>query len=84
MSKADSEGLEKAIQLLKEITITKSGCAYEIALFQFGEYAETALQELKRLQEENTEYKKQLDLDYVRENYISKYKIREKIEEHNK
>jgi hypothetical protein len=38
------------------------------------------LQELEHLQKENEEYSKQLDLDYVDKNFVSKDKIREKIE----
>lgn len=45
-----------------------------------NEAIETILQELEHLQKENEKYSKQMDLDYVDENYISKDKIREKIE----
>ncbi len=38
------------------------------------------LTELERLQKENEEYSKQLDLDYVHNNYISKQEIKNKIE----
>lgn len=44
-----------------------------------------ALQELlDEKREEIEEYQKQLDLDYVDENYISKDKIKEKLEEQTK
>ena len=36
---------------------------------------------IKKLQKENEEYSKQLDLDYVDKNYISKKKIEDTIEE---
>lgn len=36
---------------------------------------------LEKLQKENEEYSKQLDLDYVDKNYISKKKIEDTIEE---
>lgn len=36
---------------------------------------------IKKLQKENEEYSKQLDLDYVDKNYISKQKIKDEIEE---
>ena len=36
---------------------------------------------LEKLQKENEEYSKQLDLDYVDKNYISKHKIKDEIEE---
>ncbi len=42
---------------------------------------DTVLDELDRLQKENEEYSKQLDLDYVNKNFVRKDKIREKIEE---
>ena len=62
--------LEEAIKSLKKVSNAKSGCSYEIALFDFGEHAETVLKELERLQEEN-------------KNSIHKNKIREKLEEYN-
>ena len=42
---------------------------------------ENLIQENKELKEEISKYEKQLDLDYVEENYISKSKVKEKIEE---
>lgn len=57
MSKADNKELEEAIKSLKKVSNAKSGCSYEIALFDFGEHAETVLKELKRLQEENKDLK---------------------------
>lgn len=36
---------------------------------------------VEKLQKENKEYSKQLDLDYVDKNYISKQKIKDEIEE---
>ena len=36
---------------------------------------------IEKLQKENEEYSKQLDLDYVDKNYISKQKIKDEIEE---
>lgn len=44
------------------------------------EYAVFLEEELNRLQKENEEYSKQLDLDYVDENFVNKDKIRELIE----
>ena len=38
-------------------------------------------EKVKQLQKENEEYSKQIDLDYVDDNYIAKQKIKEKIEE---
>lgn len=37
--------------------------------------------EVEKLQKENEEYSKQLDLDYVDKNYISKKKIEDELEE---
>gem|GEM_PF-2564534 len=37
--------------------------------------------EVEKLQKENEEYSRQLDLDYVDKNYISKQKIKDEIEE---
>ena len=42
---------------------------------------EHILSDYKRLLKENEEYSKQLDLDYVDKNYITKKKIEDKIEE---
>lgn len=39
------------------------------------------IEELEHLQKKNEEYSNQLDLDYVDKNFVSKDKIREKIEE---
>lgn len=39
---------------------------------------------IEKLQKENEEYSKQLDLDYVDDNYIAKQKIKDKMEELNK
>lgn len=41
------------------------------------------LSDYKRVLKENEEYLKQLDLDYVDNNYIPKSKVKEKIEELN-
>ena len=43
----------------------------------------TVLQEIEHLQKENEEYSKQLDLDYVDKNFVSKDKIRKKIKQMN-
>ena len=45
------------------------------------EIQETILSDYKRVLKENEEYSKQLDLDYVDKNYISKKKIEDTIEE---
>lgn len=79
MSKADNKELEKAIYRI-EIHKDYAGLANGTCVVNKQD-VETVLKELKRREEENEEYNKQLDLDYVRENYIAKDKIREKIEE---
>ena len=73
--------LEEAVNLLKKFK-NEMDKVFEVYTNnnKIGDSIETVLKELKRLQEENTEYGKQLDLDYVRENYILKDKIREILE----
>ena len=44
-------------------------------------YVDVILSDYKRVLKENEEYSKQLDLDYVDKNYISKQKIKDEIEE---
>ena len=44
-------------------------------------YDDIILNLIEKLQKENEEYSKQLDLDYVDKNYISKQKIKDEIEE---
>lgn len=44
-------------------------------------YDDIILNLIEKLQKENEEYSKQLDLDYVDKNYISKKKIEDTIEE---
>ena len=93
MSKADNKELEEAIKSLEKVINAKSGYSYEIALFDFGEYAEAVLKELERLQEENSNLKRankiysnslQNIAPVLLEDYIEKDKIRKKIEENNK
>lgn len=45
------------------------------------EALENLIKEYKELKEKISKYEKQLDLDYVEENYIPKSKVKEKIEE---
>lgn len=44
-------------------------------------YDDIILNLIEKLQKENEEYSKQLDLDYVDKNYISKQKIKDEIVE---
>ena len=46
-----------------------------------AEAIENLIKEYKELKEKQKEYEKQLDLDYVEENYIPKSKVKEKLEE---
>lgn len=50
----------------------------------YNEQIKTILNLIEKLQKENDEYSKQLDLDYVDKNYIPKQKIKAKIEALNK
>lgn len=45
---------------------------------------QTILNLIEKLQKENEEYSKQIDLDYVNDNYIAKQKIKDKMEQLNK
>lgn len=85
MSIADNKELEEAVNYFKkrmDICLENAEICDEN---DFDEEAtrlrkeqiliETVLKELERLQEENIEYRKQLDLDYVRENFIHKDEI---------
>ena len=47
----------------------------------YNEQIKTILNLIEKLQKENDEYSKQLDLDYVDKNYILKKKIEDTIEE---
>ena len=73
--------IEEDIELLQDETSSlglffkcKGSEKYKIAL-------EHILLDYKRVLKENEEYSKQLDLDYVDKNYISKKKIEDTIEE---
>lgn len=92
-----NKGLEEVEKRLKKIINAKSGCSYEIALFDFGEHAEAVLKELERLQKENEDLKLEkrsriigkygeiethdLINKTLQEDYIEKDKIREKTKE---
>ena len=63
-------------KLLKALGITEKD-SFENHQIRF----KTLLNLIEKLQKENEEYSKQLDLDYVDKNYISKKKIEDTIEE---
>ena len=67
---AEIQGLAHKID--SRINVFEGYCPKEIE--HYKEYIE-------KLQKENEEYSKQLDLDYVDKNYISKKKIEDTIEE---
>jgi hypothetical protein len=66
------EELQKENELARKSLIENSNIADE---------RNNLLVEVQKLKKENEEYSKQLDLEYVDENYISKDKIKEKIVE---
>ena len=95
-SKADNKELEEAIKTLKrlvEFYNSEEYDCYDALSYRGIEAIETLLKELKRLQEENktmeTEiaervYWESTPSAEIKNLYIAKYKIREKIEELNK
>ena len=71
--------IEEDIEELKRLL-------YRNELSQYGKrklinYYEQQEKDYKRVLKENEEYSKQLDLDYVDKNYISKKKIEDELEE---
>lgn len=80
--------LEEAIGRLNRMITVRSIIKLEnlidgdadIEYIKNADAVEIVLQELEHLQKENEEYSKQLDLDYVDKNFVSKDKIRELIE----
>ena len=69
--------LEEAIYELEDLI-------FDVEDRETVEAIKTVLQELEHLQKENEQYSKQMDLDYVDKNFVSKNKIRimkEAIEE---
>ena len=54
---------------------------YNKEIVELARILEHILSDYKRVLKENEEYSKQLDLDYVDKNYISKKKIEDELEE---
>ena len=64
---------KKAIKLLEEVSNAKSGCDYEIALFDFGEYSKTILNLIEKQYKRINELEKALiDDDYKHRQEIEK------------
>ena len=68
--------LDKAILKLKETQDSYLKDELDLAI-------ETVLKSYEELKKENEEYSKQMDLEYVDENFISKDKIKEFIKENS-
>lgn len=66
----DTENLLKALGITEEDSFENHQIRFK-----------TLLNLIEKLKKENEEYSKQLDLDYVDKNYISKKKIEDTIEE---
>ena len=75
----ETDTLELTIEEAIFILETDESLHYVEDLLQ--EAYKVILSDYKRLLKENEEYSKQLDLDYVDKNYISKQKIKDEIEE---
>ena len=82
--------IEEDIKILEELRIANENCIKNakikdnpfVAIWEKQNRAiEHVLSDYKRVLKENEEYSKQLDLDYVDKNYISKQKIKDTIEE---
>lgn len=71
----DIKILENFLQTMK--SDFRTGLGYEDEL----QAIENILADIERVLEENEEYKKQLDLDYVKENYIRKLDVEKAMNE---
>ena len=76
-----NEEEKKAVEILNTFEFRRKTRNYKIISFEDSKSVKIVLNLLDKLQEENEEYSKQLDLDYVDKNYISKKKIEDTIEE---
>ena len=72
---------KKAVEILNTFEFRRKTRNYKIISLEDSKSVKIVLNLLDKLQEENEEYSKQLDLDYVDKNYISKKKIEDTIEE---
>ena len=76
-----NEEEKKAVEILNTFEFRRKTRNYKIVSLEDSKSVKIVLNLLDKLQEENEEYSKQLDLDYVDKNYISKKKIEDTIEE---
>lgn len=79
-----NEKERKAIEILNTFELRRKTKNYKEISLEDSQSVEILLNLIEKLQKENEEYSKQLDLDYVDKNYIPKQKIKAKIEELNK
>lgn len=76
-----NEEEKQAIEILNTFEFRRKTKNYRKILLEDSRSVKLVLNLLEKLQKENEEYSKQLDLDYVDKNYISKKKIEDTIEE---
>lgn len=76
-----TEEEKQAIEILNTFEFRRKKKNYRKISLEDSRSVKLVLNLLEKLQKENEEYSKQLDLDYVDKNYISKKKIEDTIEE---
>lgn len=76
-----NEEEKKAIEILDTFELRRKTKNYKEISLEDSQSVKILLNLIEKLQKENEEYSKQLDLDYVDKNYISKKKIEDTIEE---
>ena len=72
---------KKAVEILNTFELRSKTKNYKKISSEDSKSVKIVLNLLEKLKKENEEYSKQLDLDYVDKNYISKQEIKDKIEE---
>lgn len=76
-----TEQEKKAVEILNTFEFRSKTKNYKKISSEDSKSVKIVLNLLEKLKKENEEYSKQLDLDYVDKNYISKKKIEDTIEE---
>ena len=76
-----TEQEKKAVEILNTFEFRSKTKNYKKISSEDSKSVKIVLNLLEKLKKENEEYSKQLDLDYVDKNYISKQEIKDKIEE---
>ena len=76
-----NEEEKQAIEILNTFEFRRKTKNYRKISLEDSQSVKILLNLIEKLQKENEEYSKQLDLDYVDKNYISKKKIEDTIEE---